>query len=779
MLKRTVSLLFMFFLISTVNIIHVYAQAPVVTPKKQPIVLRLDSQGKHIVVIDSLATVTNSTDSVIKYKFKPASFDCSTIGKRLVDVVASTNGYVNTITPTSVGFNNVLGVTFDPAGNYYIVENASFIIRKVSPNGEVSVLAGSGIDAFSNGKGAAASMGNILDAGIIADSLGNIYFSDAQYNRIRKITPDGTVSTFAGNGRAGLYDGKADIAEFNSPGGLAFDNKNNLYVVDFTNNAIRKITPDGTVSTIAGAGKGTIDAAGTPAFFGDLHSIAVDGGGNIFVGEQRSLRETPVIKKITPAGFTSIFYNPGKLGYANNADEANAFYVGPLSLRFDPAGDLYYGDYGILKKISPVGKVTFVAGKQGEAGSVDGSRTNARFGSIDALASDPCGNLIVCDNNVGIRKVSTNGDVTTIAGGGYKVTGNVGASSCQITMATIPVQVQSTPKFLNNFPDITLNDCANLADYTIKALVTDNCPANKITIKQSPTPNSPIFNNVPVKVTLTATDTTGGSASVSFTVTVKYSAQPPGRSVTVSASKTAICIGEAVTFTANTINADAGTTYQWLLNGDKAGTGSPIFTTSNLANGDVVNCAVTTGSGCGIPNLGLPVAVSVDSIPVIKLKTKEDIIGGKSVLLNSKVTGKIATYKWTPTVGLSDPNIQLPIATPATTTTYTLTVTTSAGCTTQSSETIYVINNIIIPNTFTPNGDGINDFWAINHLSDYTNATVTIYSRNGLIVYESKGYSIPWNGTRNGGNLPVGAYYYIIDLKDGSKPRSGAVTLIR
>lgn len=779
MLKRTVSLLFLFILANTVNSINVYAQAPVVIPKKQPIVLRLDSLGKHVVVIDSLATVINATDSVIKYKFKPAFFDCSTTGKQLVDVVASTNGSVNTITPTSVGFNNVLGVTFDPAGNYYIAENTSHIIRKVSPNGNVSVLAGSGVDTFSDGKGTVAGIGNILSAGIISDSLGNIYFSDANYNRIRKITPDGTVSTFAGSGMAGLYDGKADVAEFNSPAGLAFDNKNNLYVVDFKNNAIRKITPDGTVSTIAGAGRGTTDAAGTPPIFGPLHGIAVDGGGNIFVDDQRSLRETPVIKKITPAGFTSIFYNPGSLGHANNADEANAFYAGPLSLSFDLAGDLYYGDCGFLKKISPAGKVTFVAGKRGETGNADGSRTDARFGCINAIAYDPCGNLIVCDDNVGIRKVSTNGDVTTVAGGGYKITGSVGASSCQITRTTIPVLVQSTPKFMNNFPNITLNDCANLADYTIKALVTDNCPANKVTIKQSPLPNSPIFNNIPVKVTLTATDTTGGSASVSFNVTAKYSAQPPGRSVTVSASKTAICIGEAVTFTANTTNAGAGTTYQWLVNGDKAGTGSPIFTTSNLANGDVVNCAVTTGSGCGIPNLGLPIIMGVDSIPVIALKAKENVIGGKSVLLNPKVTGKITIYKWTPAIGLSDPNIQSPQATPTTTTTYTLTVVTSAGCTIQSSETIYVINNLVIPNTFTPNGDGINDFWAIGHLSDYTNATVTIYSRNGIIVYESKGYPIPWNGTRNGTNLPIGAYYYIINLKDGSKPRSGEVTLIR
>jgi len=779
MRKQTVPLLFQIFLMFSVNIINVYAQAPVVTPKKQPIVLRLDSQGKHVVVIDSLATVINSTDSVIKYKFKPASFDCSTTGKRLVDLVASTNGSVNTITPTSVGFYNVLGVTFDPAGNYYIAENTSHIIRKVSPNGNVSVLAGSGVDTFSDGKGAAAGVGDILSAGIISDSLGNIYFSDAQYNRIRKITPDGTVSTFAGSGRAGLYDGKADIAEFNSPAGLAFDNKNNLYVVDVKNNAIRKITPDGTVSTVAGAGKGTTYAAGTPAIFGPLHGIAVDGGGNIFVDDQRSLRETPVIKKITPAGFTSIFYNPGSLGHANNADEANAFYAGPLSLRFDLAGDLYYGDCGILKKISPAGKVTFVAGKHGQTGNVNGSRTDARFGCINAIAYDPCGNLIICDDNVGIRKVSTNGDVTTIAGGGYKITGNVGASSCQITRTTIPVLVQSTPKFMNNFPDITLNDCADLADYTIKALVTDNCPANKVTIKQSPLPNSPIFNNMPVKVTLTATDTTGGSASVSFTVTAKYFAQPPGQSVTISASKTAICIGEAVTFTANVTNPDAGTTYQWLVNGNKAGTSSPTFTTGNLANGDAVNCALTTGSGCGIPNLGLPIIMSVDSIPVITLKAKENVIGGKSVLLYPKVTGKIAIYKWTPATGLSDPNIQFPRATPATTTTYTLTVATSTGCTTQSSETIYVINNLVVPNTFTPNGDSINDFWAINHLSDYANATVKIYDRNGMIVYESKGYPTPWNGTRNGGNLPVGAYYYIIDLKDGSQLRSGEVTLIR
>ncbi|QQL50660.1 gliding motility-associated C-terminal domain-containing protein [Mucilaginibacter ginkgonis] len=106
-------------------------------------------------------------------------------------------------------------------------------------------------------------------------------------------------------------------------------------------------------------------------------------------------------------------------------------------------------------------------------------------------------------------------------------------------------------------------------------------------------------------------------------------------------------------------------------------------------------------------------------------------------------------------------------------------MTTALGCSAQASETINVISTVTAPNTFTPNGDGINDLWQIPHLSDYTNSSLKIYNRLGIIIYESKGYTVPWNGTANGSNVPAGAYYYIIDLKDGSKPVTGEVTIIR
>jgi gliding motility-associated-like protein len=121
-----------------------------------------------------------------------------------------------------------------------------------------------------------------------------------------------------------------------------------------------------------------------------------------------------------------------------------------------------------------------------------------------------------------------------------------------------------------------------------------------------------------------------------------------------------------------------------------------------------------------------------------------------------------------------------PVASPSVTTTYTLTVQTNAGCVASDTARVIVLpQNIAIPNTFTPNGDGINDTWDIKSLSFYANCSVAIFTRWGQKVYSSIGYSIPWDGTYKGTALPTGTYYYVIDLQNGHSPLSGFVAIIR
>ena len=151
----------------------------------------------------------------------------------------------------------------------------------------VSTLAGSGEWGYKDATGTVAQFYG--PSSVAVDSSGNVYVADSGNNRIRKITPEGTVSTFAGRGR-GYKDATGTAAQFYGPSGVAVDTSGNLYVADSGNNRIRKITPEGTVSTLAGSGEwGYKDATGTAAQFYHPHGVAVDSSGNVYVAEYLSL----------------------------------------------------------------------------------------------------------------------------------------------------------------------------------------------------------------------------------------------------------------------------------------------------------------------------------------------------------------------------------------------------------------------------------------------------------------------------------------------------------
>lgn len=755
--------------------VSVFAQVPVITPKNQSIVLKLDAGGKYTVTssgdhpafVTDLATVTNTTDSTTKFRFAPETFDCSTTGPQTVTVAAATNGVSTAPHPDAIRITDLTALCFDPAGNLYFGGASIQMIRKIAPDGTVSIFAGgppgTGGNIFT---GSAGTVGRIPQGGMVCDDVGNVFFSDIDNNKVKKLSPDGTVT---------------DFVMITKPGAIALDKQHNLYVASNTEYVVYKITPAGVLQTLAGTIDGDVDGPGKLARFHCIYSIAVDDAGYVFVGIlEFKVGDKVKVKRIAPDGTVSTYFNPGKMYGDDITDPANAFVVGPTALKFDRAGNLFIGDGGMIKILDKYGKARTFAGYAG-FGYVDGPGTQALFGQVCAIDMDLCGNIYVADEVYNrIRKVTLGAFVSTTAGGDPNhLTGNIGSSTCWQSAAIIPVDVQSTPAFTSAYTDVTLQDCANLANYAVKASVTDNCPDSRIKITQTPAPNSTIYNNVPVQVTLTAIDKTGGVATTSFMATAKYAAAPPGRSVAVSTPSLKVCAGNPVTFTADVINGDPGTSFQWLVNDQPVGPNSFKFTTNNLKDGDLVNCAVATGNGCGIPNLGLDLQINVNPEPVITLKPKEEILSGNSVTLSPSVTGDIATYTWTPSTGLSDAASEFPVASPEVTTTYTLTVTSIGGCDAKVEVTVKVIPHIEIPNTFTPNGDGINDLWSIEYLDGYTTGTVTVYNRNGGIVFQSKGYPKAWNGTFNGRPLPTGAYYYVINLKDGSPLRSGEVSILR
>ncbi|WP_429380521.1 PKD domain-containing protein [Mucilaginibacter sp. UYCu711] len=171
--------------------------------------------------------------------------------------------------------------------------------------------------------------------------------------------------------------------------------------------------------------------------------------------------------------------------------------------------------------------------------------------------------------------------------------------------------------------------------------------------------------------------------------------------------------------------------------------------------------------------------IVVKPIPTVDAGKDMVVLAGGVTRMNASATGDSLKYQWSPAIGLSSTTILDPVITVTKDVTYTLTVTNNKGCSVSDNVNIKALLDPVVPNTFTPNNDGINDKWDIKYLDSFSGCTVDVFNRNGLKVFSSIGYKTPWAGQSNTGDLPFGVYYYIIDLKNGRKPVSGYVTIIR
>jgi sugar lactone lactonase YvrE len=226
-----------------------------------------------------------------------------------------------------------------------------------------------------------------------------------------------TIRTFAGNTTAGSTNGPAAGARFNHPVGLATDLAGFIYVADTENSTIRKITPDGIVSTLAGlAGNfGTNDAIGGGARFKGPQAVAANNAGQIYVADSGN----STIRKITAGGLVSTFAGVG--GVSNSFDGAgsNAQFYHPEGVATDPGGNVYVADTWnhTIRKITPAGAVTTLAGLAGNFGAADGTNSKARFNRPTGIAVDSATNVFIADSlNHTIRKITPSGTVSTIAG---------------------------------------------------------------------------------------------------------------------------------------------------------------------------------------------------------------------------------------------------------------------------------------------------------------------------------------------------------------------------
>ena len=287
-----------------------------------------------------------------------------------------------------------------------------------------STLAGSGSTGSTDAAGTNASF--YWPRGAVADNSGNVYVTDTQNGTIRKVAASGSVSTLAGSpGILGSADGTGTSASFNGPQGVAIGPDNHLYVADGGNHTIRRITAAGSVTTLAGAAgvNGSADGIGTNAQFFGPQDVAVDRAGNVFVADTCN----HTIRKITPAGSVSTFAGlagayGGSDGPAANVGTNCARFYYPAGIAVDVWGAIYVGDSfnHTIRKVTPAGVVTTLAGLPGLWGSTDGTNGTARFYRPTGLAVDIATNIYVLDSgNNTIRRLSpqgTNWVVSTVGG---------------------------------------------------------------------------------------------------------------------------------------------------------------------------------------------------------------------------------------------------------------------------------------------------------------------------------------------------------------------------
>jgi sugar lactone lactonase YvrE len=294
-------------------------------------------------------------------------------------------------------FSDPFGIAIDKTSSVLIADGgASNRIRRLTKEGKIETVAGS-TEGFANGAASDAKFNT--PSGIAMDTQGNLYIADTGNNRIRKLDATGQVTTVAGTGAAGINDGVALGAMFDAPIGIAVDKAGNLYVADTYNDRIRKITTDGQVTTLAGSGiAGYVDGQAEQSRFDTPCGIAVDEHGNVFVADTGN----NAIRKITTQGEVTTLTRAG-------ADEpnGNARLYSPVSLVLTPDHFLFITSSanGSIYRLTPEGELSVYAGSR--SGFADGTGTEARLNGAAGIAADTQGNLYIADNyNYLIRKIT-------------------------------------------------------------------------------------------------------------------------------------------------------------------------------------------------------------------------------------------------------------------------------------------------------------------------------------------------------------------------------------
>ncbi len=334
--------------------------------------------------------------------------------------------------------NSPTGIAVDSSGNLYVADFLNLRIRKIDSSGNIASVAGNGLIGFSGDGGQALRAQMNSPEGVAVDAAGNLYVADTGNNVVRRVSPAGVITTVAGSGTAGGNgDGSAAAgAQLNAPQGLAVDAAGNLYIADTLNARVRRVSTSGAISTVAGNGTPGFGGDGGAATSAQLHtpaSVAVDAAGNLFIADFNNNR----IRRVSAGGTITTVAGNGGSGYSGDGGSAtNAQLMTPQGVAVDGAGNLYIADTGnsAVRLVSSGGVISTIAGNGAAGYSGDGGpAASAQIVAPVAVAVDSVGNLYITDGRVRVRQIVFGaGIVNTIAGNGtqgYSGDGGSGVSA--------------------------------------------------------------------------------------------------------------------------------------------------------------------------------------------------------------------------------------------------------------------------------------------------------------------------------------------------------------
>ena len=653
----------------------------------------------------------------------------------------------------------------------------------------ISTIAGNGVQGSAGDGGLATSAQLFVPASVAVDAYGNKYIADTWNNKIRKINKNGIISTFAGTGNNGFSGdgGKATLAQLNGPNSVALDSKGNVFISDGNNFCIRKVDIAGNITTVAGGGTLGLGDGGlaTSAQLAFPNAIQVDSIGNIYIADWSDQR----IRKVDTYGIITTIAGNSTAGYSGDGGLATKATINyPACIAIDNSGNLLFTDYqnSVIRKIDKNGIISTIAGNGTYSYTGDGGlATNAGLNSPYGIAIDLKGNIYFSDElNYCIRKIDTNGKISTVVGNGSYGYGGDGGNASSAMLESpyglcfdaegnlyiadhdnnrIRKVTYSNPLSITSFSPTTASNGSTVfikgSGFTgTYAVSFGGVAALSFSVIDDNTISAIIGNGASGSITVANIDSSKSIVGFNYCTQVTPS-------ISITASATSICEGSSVTFSATSINGGSSPMYQWKKNGTIISSVTDPSYTYSPTNNDVIVCVLTANNVCQTANSAnsntITETVSTNVTPSVVLTASPSgtICSGTAVTFSATPTngGLSPAYQW------KKNGIAISGATASTYSTTSLINNDAITCLLTSNASCFV-SNTASSNSIVIAVNGINNSWtgATNTNwatgSNWCSGVVPASNVDIIIpVVSSKNYPVLSSNLTLSGNLTVSA----------------------